>query len=466
MTIFSGHFTKINSWWRNPQNGRDFVEKTSEILEDPIKKLTEDVNNIPSNPADVNILVSVSKDEYNKNKEFLDVMYQSCYILKTNVLSAVQFLENDDDYNSIMSIMSTLTSVTSNKEPVNSMDAKLDITKDMTNTEKLQFLGSTTESVFNMIQTMKYHQPDKPLLMPTSINKSIKNSLKRSKDEILVDKFGGFDVNKTTSTTENVNFIWNFNASADEFFGVYTTITPSGSDGLNVIHCDCNYDSYSYIYKLGLSFPGSANSMIKIKIKKVNDTNAPWVGYIYYRRAGLDWNDSYKLVIPEPTYDEDGWGIIECDMSKLTFGGPYGQDWMEQTITGIRFDFFRGAYTSYQEFLIDWIKISNPEDYSIEIDDRSLYTKIIQPIQEYQKYLDSNNISDMINKLINTELFLIPKYCTPENFLAGNTLLSKYYSNLYMIDPNGNMHLNKLSSDPTMISKLHNIISNLIEYYE
>lgn len=464
MGIFTKHFTKDNFWWRTPSNGREYIEKTDEILTDPLAKLRIDLDNSPSDSADANILISVSKDEYNKNKDMLDTMYLTAAELKTNVLSAVEQM-TETDYQQIMTILNNLTSVTKGKKTFDyKMDKKIDVTRYMNKTQKYQFLGSTTDAVFNMLQIIKYHAPEEPLDMPDSISKSIDNSLKRSKDEILIDQFGGLDYSKKVKDG-NIFYTYNFTASADAWVGVYTTITPSATyNGDQVIHCIPTYDGYSYINSPVISISGSANSMIKIRFKKLSDTNAPWFGGIYYTTPFHTWSDSYRLLVPEPQYDEDGWGIIECDMSRLTYGGPYGTDWMENVITGIRFDFFRGTFSTFQDYIVDWVKISDPSDF--KVDDNSLYTKFIHPLLEYQEYLDSNGIKGMIDKLTNTELFLIPQYCDPENFLAGNILFSQYYSNLFMIDSIGNIWLNKIADSPELISKFHNIVENLTIYYE
>lgn len=95
----------------------------------------------------------------------------------------------------------------------------------------------------------------------------------------------------------------------------------------------------------------------------------------------------------------------------------------------------------------------------------SLYTNILSPFIEYQTYLDSNEIRKMIDVLANAEMFLIPKYAAPDNFMNGSGVLySTYYNNNYKIASNGKIQLSKLITDQGTLSQFHNLLECLDEY--
>jgi hypothetical protein len=148
---------------------------------------------------------------------------------------------------------------------------------------------------------------------------------------------------------------------------------------------------------------------------------------------------------------------------------------------------FLGAIPESVFNLINYMKLNNPTDpvdmpsamgVSIENNSKvakdnaiknlmgSLYDTVIFPFIEYQSYIDSNNIKFLIDKLANIEYFLIPKYSSPRNFMHTSGLLySKYYMEQYMINNQGKLKVNRLSSDTDKISKIHNILSNIEIYY-
>lgn len=94
------------------------------------------------------------------------------------------------------------------------------------------------------------------------------------------------------------------------------------------------------------------------------------------------------------------------------------------------------------------------------------YNDIVFPFIEYQSYIDSNDVRQLIDKLANIELFLIPKYTTSRNFIADDGyIFSAHYERIYMINPEGKIALNRLTSDKATISQIHNILANIELYY-
>lgn len=93
------------------------------------------------------------------------------------------------------------------------------------------------------------------------------------------------------------------------------------------------------------------------------------------------------------------------------------------------------------------------------------YHWIIEPLMQYQDYIDSNDVITQIERLANMELFLIPKYRSPDNFIVGNELYSNYYRSKFYIDKRGKLQVNKLSPDTVKQSRLHNVLANIENYY-
>lgn len=103
--------------------------------------------------------------------------------------------------------------------------------------------------------------------------------------------------------------------------------------------------------RTGLSIAGATNTTVRARIKR--DAGAGWDGTVYYTTSGHGESGSYRKAVPEPTYDGDGWAIVEWDMASLTAGGA---DWTGSTITGVRLDLGNSAA---DVFYLDWVAIGS-----------------------------------------------------------------------------------------------------------
>jgi hypothetical protein len=87
-----------------------------------------------------------------------------------------------------------------------------------------------------------------------------------------------------------------------------------------------------------------------------------WQGQLYYSTSGHPASEAYTKLIANTTVLNE-WRVLEWDMAALTVGGT---DWVNNTITALRFDL--GTSTS-DVFKIDWITVGSisPVAYSAAI---------------------------------------------------------------------------------------------------
>ena len=98
-----------------------------------------------------------------------------------------------------------------------------------------------------------------------------------------------------------------------------------------------------------VSFEGRNYNRIDIRLRRLSGTG--WDGSLYFTRQGRNqFSESFKALMTQPTWDGN-FQIITVNMETLFAGGT---DWVDNTITGLRFDF--GA-VSNDNFHIDYIQL-------------------------------------------------------------------------------------------------------------
>jgi len=146
----------------------------------------------------------------------------------------------------------------------------------------------------------------------------------------------GFPVSDTHELNE-------FENSSDGFTGKYLTITEN-ADSITITPDG----SDPQLIKSSMSIVGENYFIITVRIKRT--AGSVWQGVLYYTTSGHSYSENYRKAVSEPSNFSE-YQIIEFDMRHLTAGGS---DWVDNTITAIRFDFGDSAD---DEFEIDYIKI-------------------------------------------------------------------------------------------------------------
>jgi hypothetical protein len=159
------------------------------------------------------------------------------------------------------------------------------------------------------------------------------------KDTVLINAWGAkygypaIETRNAIADTVNIGFtphlLWDFNrnSTGDWTKGNCTMSTPSKSvTRLTATSSD------AYIART-ISVDGGQAQMILIRYKWISGNSD--YGSILYSTGGHGYSGSYKKTFDR--YIRDGeWHVVALDMSELTAGGT---DWIDNTITGFRFDF-------------------------------------------------------------------------------------------------------------------------------
>ncbi len=142
------------------------------------------------------------------------------------------------------------------------------------------------------------------------------------------------------------NYAWEFNNSLESWqpdANVQATLNTTFVR-LTALDTDPRFRSPA-----GLSFAGALNTIIRMRIRRA--VGSSWDGTLYYSVSGGHGESaSYYKTIPGVTADGE-WHVIEMDMSVLTAGGT---DWVDNTITSLRFDWGNDAGDVID---VDWIAI-------------------------------------------------------------------------------------------------------------
>lgn len=104
-----------------------------------------------------------------------------------------------------------------------------------------------------------------------------------------------------------------------------------------------------FIRRASLSIAGATYRTVRARIKRIG--GAGWLGQVTYVTGGHGESLSFRKVVSQPTYDADGFAVVEWDMANLTAGGT---DWITSTITQVTIEL---GNTSADIFDIDWIDV-------------------------------------------------------------------------------------------------------------
>lgn len=149
----------------------------------------------------------------------------------------------------------------------------------------------------------------------------------------------------TGVTTAGAPIFYDFGANNQSFTAANANLTASGLtySTLNATAAD------PYMQRTGLTVTGSRYPYVEVYLFRTNGTG--WDGSFYYSTAGHSFNESFKGLYTQPTFDGVNYQYMVIDMRSQVNGAP---DWTNNTITGIRFDF---GLTNTDDFRIDWIQL-------------------------------------------------------------------------------------------------------------
>lgn len=133
---------------------------------------------------------------------------------------------------------------------------------------------------------------------------------------------------------------YNFDGTADGFTGSGATVTVNADSTVTVTSTSTN----PHFIISGISLNGALYPIIRLKVKRLSGTGVD--GAIYYVTGSHGTSDLYKGQMPAIGTD---WQIIELDMTNQAVGAP---DWINSTITQVRFDF---SNASGDSFAVDWV---------------------------------------------------------------------------------------------------------------
>lgn len=140
---------------------------------------------------------------------------------------------------------------------------------------------------------------------------------------------------------------YDFNDSAEGFAGGNVTGVATNSI-LNLVSTTDD----PVIETPTIALRGSINPIIRIKIRRTGTGLGTWEGTIYYSTTTRGYSTSYRGVVPTIAIGDTSWHIFEIDMTNQIIGAP---DWINSTITKVRFDFLGGTGVTGKGMDIDWI---------------------------------------------------------------------------------------------------------------
>lgn len=146
---------------------------------------------------------------------------------------------------------------------------------------------------------------------------------------------------------------WGFESGLESWSSTYATAangvvtwTPTTSD---------SSFTRTLSSALGEQYLGSEGPIIAVRMRRVSGTGA-WEGNLYYGTSNHGISSSYRKQVAVPE-NPNSWTTVKWDMRELTSGGT---DYVDNTITQLRFDFVSDGNTSVWE--IDWIMIGSATD--------------------------------------------------------------------------------------------------------
>ncbi len=140
---------------------------------------------------------------------------------------------------------------------------------------------------------------------------------------------------------------WGFDTSVEGWTAGNATVTAS--NGRITWTPTAANGALTRVLAGGDHYLGSTAPVVRARVRRISGTGV-WEGRMYYSTASHTYTSTYNKQIAQPE-DVTAWNELEWDMSALTAGG---NDYMSNTITGLRLDLVSDATSSWE---IDWIGV-------------------------------------------------------------------------------------------------------------
>jgi hypothetical protein len=194
---------------------------------------------------------------------------------------------------------------------------------------------------------------------------------------------------------------WNFSDSSLDGWAVTNGTLTGGLDAATFTATV----AMAYIGIGGLNFAGGSNRYVRVRLRQL--AAGAWEGNLYYSTGAHGISASYYKTVSAPAGLSGGdWVYLIFDMHDLTAGG---NDWSQNTVTGLQLDLTSGAAGSFE---IDWIGYAGNTvfeadvltwpngTYRSQFGTGAVAAKVGDGVQQCQAYI-GQSVSAVIESLLN-----------------------------------------------------------------
>ena len=144
---------------------------------------------------------------------------------------------------------------------------------------------------------------------------------------------------------------WEFLTTVESWTGTNATVSHNGLGTGSLIWTPNAADPQLISPTFSPNVSGGIFTQVVARVKQTQG-GGTWEGRCYFSTAGHGMSDLYYKQIADPSLSLNVWKTLTWDMSSLTVGGT---DWIDSTITGIRFDL---VSDNAAKFEFDWIIVA------------------------------------------------------------------------------------------------------------
>ena len=188
------------------------------------------------------------------------------------------------------------------------------------------------------------------------------------------------------SEAGNIGAIWDFSDSQTTSPSYGGTAFWNSASGIDVttnghsMRIENNGGTSAYFYlgasnAAGTTFSGTANPIVRMRIRKTRSAASSWRGWMFWSNDTLWDGSSYPFLTDagvflnwdEPDWKNGDWITVTFDMSSF-------DTWTGETIRHLRFDMsYGGPATGNDIYEIDWIRVDDGTQPATEFMDLSLW---------------------------------------------------------------------------------------------
>jgi hypothetical protein len=216
------------------------------------------------------------------------------------------------------------------------------------------------------------------------------------------------------------------------------------------------------LYSPNISISGSAYPIIRIEATRTQARSiGGWDGSLYYTTAGHSYSGSYRKTIPAAFETVGERVVIELDMRVLNTGGT---DWVDSTITRIRFDFDSAASGQIKIHSVTLGPISQPTIGTGALSQVHKFTAVPitttpvlgSPAMAQAHVLGASNLTASPHTLGTPSAFIVSLVAANALSSGAPSLAAPALSQVHKLTASG------LQTTPTLPSPAMTVIRNLI----